>query len=201
MRQHGTRSHAITTRRNNIKIYTKYGDTGDTGLLYGGRVSKSDLRTEAYGASDEAVSALGLARALSKDPKVQAVAKRVQRELFVVGGELATDRTHYSKLKQHFSVVTAEMTANLERDIDELSALVELPRSFIIPGASPASAALDIARSTLRRAERRVVDLKNADLIENEELLRYINRASDLLFMLARYEDRALPFDKLTAEN
>ena len=191
----------MTEERSPVRVYTKQGDEGETGLLYGGRISKSDLRTEAYGASDEAVSALGLGRSLSNDPEVRRIVKRLQRELFTVGAELATARAEYAKLELHFSVVTPEMTAALERDIDALGEQIELPRSFIIPGASQASAALDLARSTLRRAERRVVEMKSQDMIENDELLRYLNRASDLVFMLARYEDRALPFEKLTAQD
>lgn len=184
-----------------LKIYTKYGDEGETGLLYGGRISKSDLRTEAYGTTDEAVSALGLARALTAEPEVQGIVKRLQRELFTVGAELATDRAEYANLQRHFSVVTPEMTAALETDIDALSAQVDLPRAFIIPGASQASAALDLARSILRRAERRAVQMNIEGMIENPELLRYLNRASDLVFMLARYEDRALPFERLTGDD
>ena len=184
-----------------FRIYTKRGDDGETGLLYGGRISKSDPRTEAYGATDEAVSALGLARALSADPEVRRIVMRLQRELFTVGAELATDPSEYAKLQRHFSVVTPEMTAALERDLDALGAQVNLPRSFIIPGASAASGALDVARSTLRRAERRAVEMRDKGLAPNAELLRYLNRASDLVFMLARYEDRAMPFERLTGEN
>ena len=184
-----------------FRIYTKRGDEGETGLLYGGRISKSDPRTEAYGATDEAVSALGLARALSADPEVRRIVMRLQRELFTVGAELATDPSEYAKLQRHFSVVTPEMTAALERDLDALGAQVNLPRSFIIPGASAASGALDVARSTLRRAERRAVEMRDKGLAPNAELLRYLNRASDLVFMLARYEDRAMPFERLTGEN
>ena len=191
----------MANRQEPLKVYTKQGDKGETGLLYGGRISKSDLRTEAYGTSDEAVSALGLARALSAEPEVRRIVKRVQRELFTVGAELATDRAEYSKLQTHFSVVTPAMTAELEADIDALAAQIELPRSFIIPGASQASGALDLARSILRRAERRAVEMNTQGMIVNNELLRYLNRASDLVFMLARYEDRALPFERLTAED
>ena len=189
------------TNRPEFRIYTKGGDAGETGLLYGGRVSKSDLRTEAYGSVDEAVSALGLARALSADPEVRRIVKRLQRELFTVGAELATDPSEYASLQRHFSVVTPEMTAALERDIDALNAEIALPRNFIIPGASAASATMDIARSVLRRAERRVVEMRGQGLAPNAELLRYLNRASDLAFMLARYEDRAMPFERLTAED
>ena len=176
-----------------MRIYTKRGDEGETDLLYGGRVSKTDPRTEAAGTVDEAVSALGLARALSGDPLVASVVEELQRRLFTVGAELATDAEHHEKLEQHFEAVTAEMTAALEARIDELDAQVQLPPNFIVPGASGASASLDVARTVLRRAERRTVELDERGMLANREVLRYLNRASDLVFMLARYEDRGLP--------
>ena len=176
-------------------IVTKRGDGGETDLLYGGRVSKTDPRTEAGGAVDEAVSALGLARALSGEPLVRSVVDGLQRALFTVGAELATDREHHDKLAQHFKAVSAEMTQALEAHIETLAAEVELPPSFIVPGASPASAALDVARSVLRRAERRTVALQERKMLANPEVLRYLNRASDLVFLLARYEDRTLPVE------
>ena len=181
-----------------MPIYTKRGDSGETGLLFGGRVSKSDPRCEAYGATDQAVSAMGLARALSTDPRVKEVLLQVQHEMFTVGAELATDRERYEHLEANFSVVTPEMTERLEALIDELDGAIELPNSFIVPGASAASSALDIARSQLRAGERRTVELHEQGMLVNEEVLRYINRLSDLLFMLARYEDRALPFETVT---
>ena len=176
-------------------IVTKRGDGGETDLLYGGRVSKTDPRTEAGGAVDEAVSALGLARALSGEPLVRTVVDELQRALFTLGAELATDAESHEKLAQHFKAVSAEMTQALEAHIGALDAEVELPPSFIVPGASPASAALDVARSVLRRAERRAVALHERSMLANPEVLRYLNRASDLVFMLARYEDRALPVE------
>ena len=176
-------------------IVTKRGDGGETDLLYGGRVSKTDPRTEAGGALDEAVSALGLARALSDEPLVRTIVDEVQRGLFTVGAELATDQEHHEKLAQHFKAVSAEMTQALEAHIGALEREVDLPPSFIVPGASPASAALDVARSVLRRAERRAVTLHERSMLANPEVLRYLNRASDLVFMLARYEDRALPVE------
>lgn len=182
-----------------VKLYTKTGDKGETGLLYGGRVSKTDPRVEAYGTVDEANSAMGLARALSKDSQVKEWLVQLQRELFTVGAELATDAKTRDTFLQHFPPVAAEMTARLEGLLDKLEEEVPLPRSFIIPGASPASAALDLARSVLRRAERRAVGLKNQGLLGNDEILRYLNRLNDLLFMLARYEDRHLPMELLTA--
>ncbi len=171
-------------------IYTKFGDQGETGLLYGGRVSKANPRTEAYGAVDETVSALGLAKALSSDPFVREAIDSLQRELFTVGAELATDPAEREKLLKHFTAVTPEMTQALERSIDAITAQVELPREFIIPGGSAASAAIDVARTTLRRAERRAVALYDTDQLDSPELLRYLNRASDFLFMLARYQDK-----------
>ncbi|MBI4200798.1 MAG: cob(I)yrinic acid a,c-diamide adenosyltransferase [Chloroflexi bacterium] len=184
-----------------VKIYTKRGDTGETGLLYGGRVSKTDPRCEAYGTTDEAISALGLARALSSSPRVKEIITQAQRELFTVGAELATGPSEYSTMQRHFKAVSAPMVERLEHLIDELDAEVKLPRSFILPGASAASSALDLARTILRRAERRVVGLREAGLLVNPEVLRYLNRLGDLLFMLARYEDRALPLEKLTADH
>ena len=182
------------------RIYTRHGDEGKTGLLYGGRVSKADLRCEAYGTVDEAVSALGLARSLVTTPRLRDAIKGAQRDLFTVGAELATDPKEYAKLEKHFSVVTQEMTDNLESLIDDLNREMSLPRAFIIPGASTASGALDLSRSILRRAERRVVSLKEQGLLVNPHVLKYINRLADLIFVMARYEDRDLPFEALTGE-
>ena len=182
------------------KIYTKYGDTGDTGLLYGGRVSKSDLRCEAYGTVDEAVSSLGIARSLSKSTTLTKIIKVLQEELFTIGAELATDSSEYSKLLKHFNVVTSGMILNLEKLIDELNDQIILPRAFIIPGGSYASAALDLSRSIIRRAERRVVSLKEQDMLHNQLVLQYLNRAADLIFIMARFEDKDLPIESLTSQ-
>jgi cob(I)alamin adenosyltransferase len=171
-------------------IYTKHGDEGETGLLYGGRVSKANPRTEAYGAIDEAVAALGLAKALTSNDYVRETIDGLQRELFTVGAELATAPADRDKLLKHFAAVGPEMTEVLEQSIDAISAEVQLPPEFIIPGGSPASAALDVARTVLRRAERRAVALSDASQLHSPELLRYLNRASDLLFMLARYQGK-----------
>ena len=181
-----------------MRIYTKTGDSGETRLLFGGRVSKTDPRCEAYGATDEAVSAMGLARSLAQDPRVKEILLDVQREMFIVGAELATDHDQHEQLQKSYNVVTSEMVDRLERLIDELDAQIELPSAFIIPGASAGSGALDMARSLLRASERRVVSLKDQGLLANPEVLRYLNRLADLLFMLARYEDRDLPFEVLT---
>lgn len=183
-----------------MKVYTKHGDQGQTGLLYGGRVPKDDPRTEAYGTVDEAVSLLGLGRAHSQDARVKEILLALQRELFTIGAELATDNDKYDTFLKHFTPVTEAMVDQLESYIDELDAQMELPRAFTIPGASQASAAIDSGRSVLRRAERRAVTLYHADQLANTEVLRYLNRAADLVFMLARFEDRALPHELLTGD-
>jgi cob(I)alamin adenosyltransferase len=176
----------VSRQRGDVSITTKTGDNGETGLLYGGRVSKDDSRTEAYGALDEAISALGLARSLESDPARATRLLELQKELFVVGAELATGRGFRGDLERHFAVVTAEMVERLHAEIRELEARVPLPAGFVIPGGSPVAAAIDIARTMVRRAERRTVSLHRAGELENAEVLRYLNRCSDFLFMLAR---------------
>jgi cob(I)alamin adenosyltransferase len=168
------------------RIYTKTGDDGTTGLLFGGRVRKDDLVTEAYGTTDEAVAALGLARAHTRDRTIAEDLLTLQRELFVVGADLATNPEGRAKLEAGVSLVTAEMTERLERRIDDLVAERPLPQVFVVPGANGASAAIDVARTIVRRAERDVVALDDAGRTVNLEVRRYLNRLSDLLFVLAR---------------
>jgi cob(I)alamin adenosyltransferase len=169
-----------------VRIYTRTGDDGTTGLLYGTRVSKADPVTEAYGTTDEAVAVLGLARALCEDGDVADELLRLQRELFVVGADLATNPGEREKLQPSVSLVTPEMVARLETLIDATVAEHPLPRAFIVPGATSASAAIDLARSTVRRAERRTIELREAGREVNLEVARYLNRLSDALFVLAR---------------
>jgi cob(I)alamin adenosyltransferase len=180
------------------RIYTKRGDEGETGLLYGGRVSKNNPHAEAYGITDEAVSAMGLARALSQDERVKETLRELQRELFTVAAEMATDPERYDLFNQHFRPVTPEMVTSIEELIDGLERDMEMPNSFVLPGGSPASAAIDMARCIVRTAERRVVALKELGKLANPEVLRYMNRLGDLLFVLARYQDRDLPLDRVT---
>ena len=182
------------------RIYTKYGDGGETSLLYGGRISKNDLHTEAYGITDEAVSTMGLARALSEDSRVKDVLTELQRELFAVAAELATDPQRYDLFKRHFTPVAPEMVTRMEGLIDELEQGVEMPNVFILPGGSAASAAIDMARCMVRTAERRVVALKEQGKLTNPDVLRYMNRLGDLLFVLARYQDRDLPLERVTGQ-
>jgi cob(I)alamin adenosyltransferase len=168
------------------RIYTKTGDDGTTGLLYGGRIDKSDLVTDAYGTTDEAVAALGLARSLCDDEDLRAELLSLQRDLFVVGADLAANPRGRRKLQPGVSLVQHDMVEHLERRIDDLTSRSPLPGFFVVPGANPGSAAIDLARSVVRRAERRVVELDRSGRAVNPEVGRYLNRLSDLLFVLAR---------------
>ena len=171
------------------RIYTRGGDDGTTGLLYGGRVDKSGDRTESYGAVDEAVAALGMARAVIADRALADLVLRLQRELFVVGSELSTDTRNAPKLRPGVTKVTAEMVDGLEELIDEYTARVRMPEEFIVPGETQSSAFLDLARTIVRRAERRTVALERAGGLVDRESVRYLNRLADLVFVLARYEE------------
>ena len=170
------------------RIYTKTGDDGTTGLLFGTRVPKDDLVTEAYGTTDEAVAALGLARATTDDDALATDLLTLQRELFVVGADLATNPSERDRLEPEVSLVTERMVLRLEQRIDDLVDKRPLPEMFIVPGANTASAAIDLARAIVRRAERAVVALEHAERDVNPVVRRYLNRLSDLLFVLARWE-------------
>jgi cob(I)alamin adenosyltransferase len=179
-----------------MRIYTKKGDDGSTGLLFGGdRVSKADARTDAYGTTDEAISALGLARAAignatdRTEARLDELILRLQRELFVVGAELATHIENRERLTDGVSRVTPEMVAVLEGEIDDLETMVEQPKEFVLPGESMTGAALDLARTTIRRAERRCVALAADGGLPDSQVLPYLNRLADLLFVMARAAD------------
>jgi cob(I)alamin adenosyltransferase len=174
-----------------MRIYTRKGDDGSTGLLYGGRVSKDDIRTDVYGTIDETVSALGIARAGGLVERVEDIVIRLQREMFVAGAHLATAEANQSKLEPGVSRVTSGMTEPVERDVDELTTEHPLPQEFILPGETAGSAGLDLARSTIRRAERRAVTMDREGIMPDPEILRWLNRVSDLLFVLARYQEAA----------
>jgi len=172
-----------------VKTFNKRGDKGETSLLFGQRVSKSDLRCEAYGTIDEAVSALGIARNLVAKGRVKEVILKVQKELFNINAELATKAEDYERLASSFTPVTDEMANGLEEIIDELESEIEVPKSFIIPGSNLGSGWLDLSRAIVRRAERRVVELEENNEVRNGAILQYLNRLADLLFILARYEE------------
>lgn len=179
-------------------VATGRGDDGTTGLLFGGdRISKDDPRTEAYGTIDEAVAALGLARAeLAIDAKhgtlPHAIARlpevilRIQRELFVAGAELATAPGAADRQRPGETRVTAAMVAGLDELLDETEARVMLPKEFVVPGETRLSAALELARTIVRRAERRAVAVRKAEPLPDDQLVPYLNRLADLLWILAR---------------
>ena len=168
-----------------MKIYTKTGDEGTTGLLYGGRVWKDDPGPEAYGAVDEAVSALGVARAAASGD-LAAEILTLERDLFVVGAELATDPANRAKLTPEVSLTTAAMVERLEAVIDGIVEHHPLPQEFVVPGENALEAALELARATVRRAERRVVTYVRAGGLDGSVVPVYLNRLADLLYVLAR---------------
>lgn len=173
-----------------MRFYTGRGDDGTTDLL-GARVTKDDARIEALGVLDETSSALGLGRALSTETRVQEDLVEVQRDLYRIMAELAfTD-----ELRPAAYSLAPERVTWLEAEADALAAMVELAPEFILPGESTPGAALDVARTTARRAERRVVALHRDGHDINEAVLRYLNRLSSLLFVAARVEDKAAGHD------
>jgi cob(I)alamin adenosyltransferase len=184
-------------------VATGRGDDGTTGLLFGGdRIPKDDLRTEAYGTLDEAVAALGLARAeldvrrrLDVLPPaladIEPVVLRIQRELFVAGAELAANPAAWDRLRDGVTRTSAEMVEGIDALLADYESRIEFPSEFVVPGETRTSAALELARTILRRAERRAVTLERAGLVPGEHLLPYLNRLADLLWVLARAAEQA----------
>jgi cob(I)alamin adenosyltransferase len=167
-----------------LRIYTKTGDDGTTGLLYGGRVRKDAPIMQITGTVDEAQAAMGLARAeATPGSEIDELLTRLERELYVLMAEVTTDPTHRSKLVAGTTLVTTDMVRALEEKIDDLIARVSMPTEFVIPGANRTSAALDLARTVVRRAERLLVSAPIADSLVHT----YLNRLSDLLWALARW--------------
>lgn len=166
-----------------MKIYTRKGDDGRTALYGGGRVSKAHVRVEAYGSVDELNAAVGLARAASPTEDVDAVLARMQSDLFDLGAELAAVGRAAEALGE--TRLTEADLERLERDIDRFEAELPPLRSFVLPGGTEASARLHLARTVARRAERRLVELADQEPLR-PLLVQYLNRAGDLLFVLAR---------------
>jgi cob(I)alamin adenosyltransferase len=173
-----------------MKVYTRKGDDGTTGLLYGGRVAKAGPGPAAYGEVDEAVSALGLARAETEaGSELHELLVRLQRELFVVGAELATAPENRGKLSPGVSLTTAEMVTALEPLIDEITGRYDPPREFVLPGENRVAAALDLARAVVRRAERAAVAAAGDGWLEGSQVVPYLNRLADLVYTLARWQE------------
>jgi cob(I)alamin adenosyltransferase len=168
-----------------MKVYTKTGDDGTTGLFHGGRVDKHDLRTSAYGTVDETVSALGLAR-VELSGHLHDLVLRIQRELFVVGAQLATLPEHWDRLEVGVSRVDDAMVDALDALIDASVERHPLPRHFVVPGGNRAAAAIDLARTICRRAERVAVALAASEDV-SEHGITYLNRLSDAFFVFGRF--------------
>jgi len=178
----------------NSAVATGKGDDGTTGLLYGGRIGKDDPRTEAYGSIDEAVAFMGVARVALREASLTELGElvlRYQRELFVVGAELATNPDAVDRLQDGVTGVSEEMVSGVESDLAVWEGRMTMPREFVVPGETAASAALEVARTVLRRAERRIVALSRTSEIDSKWLVPYVNRLADLLWVLARAAEQA----------
>ena len=170
-----------------MKIYTRKGDDGTTGLLYGGRVRKDSPVIEVNGAVDEAQAALGVARAEAEPGgELDTLLTRLERELYVLMAEVATAPANRQKLEPGRSLVTADMVSALETDIDRLTGRFEMPTEFVVPGQSRPAAALDVARTVVRRAERLCLVVPSPD---GSHVGAYLNRLSDLLWTMARWQE------------
>jgi cob(I)alamin adenosyltransferase len=169
------------------KFYTKTGDDGYTGLLGKGRAPKYDRRIETIGAIDEANAALALARTLCISSETSSILLEIQKDLYHLMSEVAATPENKSK----FQAITHERISWLESQIDSVSSNVTIPDEFIIPGDSTAGAALDLARTIVRRAERQLAHMFHLKKLENREILRYMNRLSSLCFVLELLENQA----------
>ena len=167
-----------------MPFYTAKGDSGETSYLGEGAISKASLRIEAVGSVDEATASIGLARALSESQKTQEILLEAQKHLYILMSELSAS----PEVAHKFDKLDDVQIQWLEKSIEEIEESVELPRVFIIPGGSPASGALAIARTIVRRAERRVVTMLEANLVQKSALVAYLNRLSSLIFVLEVFE-------------
>lgn len=168
------------------RVYTKTGDDGTTGQLFGGRVPKGSELVEALGDIDEAVATLGVARARCDDERMSEIVLDVQKELFIVGADLSVNPRHRKRLTPGISLVEPEMVTRIERLIDELVEERPLKPVFLVPGTTVLEAQFDLARTVVRRAERHTLRAKDAGHHVSEHAQRYLNRLSDLVFVLAR---------------
>ncbi len=175
-----------------MKIYTKTGDKGETSLFGGKRVPKNNIRIDAYGTVDELNASIGVAISECITNSVKGILRKIQNDLFVVGGDLATPLENN---KVNIPRTSDEMIVNLEKRIDEFESELEELKKFILPGGTKGSALLHFSRTICRRAERKVIDLSDLEQI-NQEIVKYLNRLSDILFVLARYENKTSDFQE-----
>lgn len=177
-----------------MKIYTKTGDKGETGLMGGERVSKDHIRINAYGTVDELNSFIGFAITEVKSQEIKDILIDIQNKLFVVGSDLATPENEKNK-KLNIQRTSEDFITKAENDIDFITDKLEPLRNFILPGGSKGAAMLHICRTVSRRAERQVVELKKMDYI-SDNILIFLNRLSDLFFVLSRYENQVSGFSE-----
>jgi cob(I)alamin adenosyltransferase len=172
-----------------MKIYTKTGDAGDTGLFGGGRVPKDDVRVEAYGDVDELNAVIGAARAVEMMPRVDEILAPIQRDLFAIGALLATPHPEKHKEQLEKARLSDKRIAQLEQAIDDGEEELEPLKAFIMPGGTPKASSLHVARTVCRRAERSIIHLQRTDEVP-QIVIVYLNRLSDLLFVLARVANK-----------
>jgi cob(I)alamin adenosyltransferase len=173
-----------------MSIVTRHGDGGHTGLMYNRRVAKNHPRVEAYGNIDELNAALGMARASADHPFVRSNLLPIQKDLVILMGELATDTADLERyVRDGFKLINAEFTGKLDNLITEIEAQRVSFKGWAMPGASSGSAALDLARTICRRAERHICGLQESGQLKNPEIIIYLNRLSDLLWLMARWTE------------
>lgn len=183
------------------RLYTKNGDEGNTFLLFGQKVSKSDIRVQCYGAIDECMSNLGAAYAISKEQNKNEISDliiKIQRTLFIISSEIACSKEKYLDLKINYKYTKKDVIQELETLIDKYQEITPKINYFILPGGSLLSSFIDIARTNCRKSERLCVEIVKKDLLNNNNILIYLNRLSDLLFILARYIDKDKKYLKAT---
>lgn len=177
---------SVSVESSVVKVYTRKGDDGSTGLYGGGRIPKDDPAPEAYGAVDEAQATIGVARAeVEKGSEFDEMLIGLERDLWVLMAELATDVSNRHKLSDGVTLVTAAMVDSLETQIDDVSARFEPPKEFVVPGENRVAALLDVSRTVVRRAERRSLRASEP----GSHVVAYLNRLSDLLWTLARWQE------------
>lgn len=170
-----------------MKVYTKTGDDGTTGQLFGGRMAKNSVAAELNGSVDEAQAIIGVVRAMAEDPDLAKICLDVERDLWILMAEVATAEKNRHKLIAGKTLVTQEMVVKLEETIDAISERFEPPREFVLTGVNQVSAFCDLARTVIRRAERRAVEFTAQ--APGTEVVIYLNRLSDLFWTLARWQE------------
>ncbi len=179
-----------------MKIYTKTGDTGETGLFGGERVSKNSVRIEAYGTVDELNSIIGLTITECNSEEIKTLLQKIQNKLFVLGSDLATPDSEKNK-KLNISRVTPDFAAEIENSIDYFTSQLEELRNFILPGGSKGASMLHVCRTICRRAERRVIAIDDGISISSDIII-FLNRLSDLFFVLSRFENKVSGIPDIT---